>query len=124
MNTFTPSVKKAIVKTKEFDVNIIAPGHGPVYRDNPQKIINDYARFTEYSTGSGKNEICILWGSMYGMTKKAVNFVRKDILTTPTSDLWDLKQKLEAGLELKILDKRDVQAVKSMFGITQKLGIE
>lgn len=77
MNTFTPSVKKAIAKTKEFDVNIIAPGHGPVYRDNPQKIINDYARFTEYSTGSGKNEICILWGSMYGMTKKAVNFAKE-----------------------------------------------
>jgi flavorubredoxin len=77
MATFTPQVKKAIKKTEEFDINLIAPGHGPLYRKNPQKIIDDYSRFSEYSNGAGKNEVTILWGSMYGMTKKAVDFAEK-----------------------------------------------
>ena len=77
MATFNSMVKKAIQKTKELDINIIAPGHGPVYRANPTKIIDDYTRFTKYSEGYGKNEITILWGSMYGMTAKAVRFLEK-----------------------------------------------
>jgi len=38
MATFTPSLKKAIEKAKELEINVIAPGHGPVYRKNPQKL--------------------------------------------------------------------------------------
>ena len=79
MTTFIPSLRKAIEKTKELDVKTIAPGHGPVYRSNPQKIIADYYRFTQYAQGAGKREVTILWGSMYGMTKKAVDYI-KDIL--------------------------------------------
>jgi anaerobic nitric oxide reductase flavorubredoxin len=79
MTTFIPSLRKAIEKTKELDVKTIAPGHGPVYRSNPHKIIADYYRFTQYAQGAGKREVTILWGSMYGMTKKAVDYI-KDIL--------------------------------------------
>jgi len=28
-----------------------------------------------YAEGTGKNEVTILWGSMYGMTEKVVNYV-------------------------------------------------
>ena len=72
MGTFTASVKKAIEKAKTLEIKTIAPGHGPVYRKNPLKIIDDYSRFTRYAEGAGKNEIVILWGSMYGMTAKAL----------------------------------------------------
>jgi len=75
MTTFTPSLRKAIEKAKTLDIKIIAPGHGPVYRKNPQKIMDDYHRFSLYAEGSGKNEVTVLWGSMYGMTKKAVDYV-------------------------------------------------
>ena len=75
MTTFTPSVRKAIEKAKSLEIKVIAPGHGPVYRKNPQKIIDDYSRFSLYAQGAGKNEVTILWGSMYGMTKKAVDHV-------------------------------------------------
>jgi len=73
MVTFTPSLRKAIEKAKALDINTIAPGHGPVYRKNPQKILDDYSRYSQYAEGAGKNEITILWGSMYGMTRKAVD---------------------------------------------------
>ena len=75
MTTFTTSLRKAIEKAKGMDINTIAPGHGPVYRKNPQKIIDDYSRFSLYAEGAGKNEVTILWGSMYGMTLKAVDHV-------------------------------------------------
>jgi len=75
MATFTSSVKKAIEKAESFEISTIAPGHGPVYRTNPQKIIDDYTRFAQYAEGAGKNEVTILWGSMYGMTEKAIEFV-------------------------------------------------
>jgi len=72
MATFTPSVKKAIEKAKTLEIKAIAPGHGPVYRKDLQKIIADYARFTRYAEGEGKKEVTILWGSMYGMTGQAM----------------------------------------------------
>ncbi|HEY8499992.1 MAG TPA: hypothetical protein VIL89_05180 [Clostridia bacterium] len=75
MATFTPSLRKAIEKAKALEINIIAPGHGPVYRKNPDKIMDDYLRYSRYAEGAGKNEITILWGSMYGMTAKAVDYV-------------------------------------------------
>ncbi|QWB99557.1 FprA family A-type flavoprotein [Mycoplasmatota bacterium] len=77
--TFSMMVEKAIKKSKEFDIAVIAPGHGPIYRDNPQKIIKDYEKYCQFSKGYGENEITILWGSMYGMTQKAVDYA-KDIL--------------------------------------------
>ncbi|MBF7096846.1 FprA family A-type flavoprotein [Alkalibacter mobilis] len=73
MATFSSFVQKAINKTRELDVKIIAPGHGPVYRTNPNKIIDDYERYVGYGSGKGKKEVAILWGSMYGMTKKALD---------------------------------------------------
>lgn len=79
MTTFSAMAKKAIKKAEELDIKIIAPGHGPLYRGNPKKIMDDYYRYCDYASGKGKNEITILWGSMYGMTKKAVDFAEKII---------------------------------------------
>lgn len=99
MTTFTPMLKKAIQKAEEFDIDIIAPGHGPLYRKNPQKIINDYKRFSQYAGGGGKNEISILWGSMYGMTEKAVNFAEK-VLKREGIKVNKLKMPLESDSEM------------------------
>ncbi|MCF7927198.1 MAG: FprA family A-type flavoprotein [Candidatus Izimaplasma sp.] len=77
LTTFSPMVKRAITKTKELDIKMIAPGHGPLYRDNPNKIIEDYTTYTKYASGFGKKEVTILWGSMYGSTKRAVEYAEK-----------------------------------------------
>jgi len=77
MATFTASLKKAVEKAKTLDIKTIAPGHGPVYRKDPQKIIDDYSRYARYAEGAGKNEVTILWGSMYGMTKKAIDYAEE-----------------------------------------------
>ena len=99
MATFTPSLRKAIEKAKTLEINTIAPGHGPVYRKNPQKIIDDYYRFSLYADGAGKNEVAILWGSMYGMTAKAVDYV-EGILKREGVKYNKLKMPLESDSEM------------------------
>ncbi|HOK44072.1 MAG TPA: FprA family A-type flavoprotein [Thermoclostridium caenicola] len=99
MATFTPSVKKAIEKAKTLEVKTIAPGHGPVYRKNPGKIMDDYSRFAQYAEGAGKNEITILWGSMYGMTEKAVKYA-ESILKREGVKYNKLKMPLESESEM------------------------
>jgi len=99
MATFSSSVKKAIEKAKTLEINTIAPGHGPVYRKNPKKIIDDYTRFTQYAEGAGKNELAILWGSMYGMTAKAVKYV-ETILQREGVKYTKLEMPLESESEM------------------------
>lgn len=99
MTTFTPMLKKAIKKSEELDINIIAPGHGPLYRGNTQKIVDDYTRFSQYAQGSGKNEITILWGSMYGMTAKAITHV-EEVLKREGVKYNKLEMPLESESEM------------------------
>jgi anaerobic nitric oxide reductase flavorubredoxin len=73
MAAFSPAVEKAIEKCSDLPINIIAPGHGIVWRENPKRIIDDYKRYVSYQKGPCKNHITILIGSMYGMTKQGVD---------------------------------------------------
>lgn len=69
---FSVPVQKAIEKSAALPIKIIAPGHGIVWRKNPQKIVDDYIRYASYQKGPCKPEITFIWGSMYGMTEKGV----------------------------------------------------
>ena len=69
---FSAATRKAIAKCGSLPIRIIAPGHGIVWRKNPQKIIDDYSRYVAYQKGPAKEEITVIWGSMYGMTEKGV----------------------------------------------------
>ena len=74
---FSLPVQKAIEKCSSLPIKIIAPGHGIVWRKNPEKIIEDYVRYASYQQGPAKEEITLIWGSMYGMTEKAVDHAAK-----------------------------------------------
>lgn len=73
--TFSLMVKRAIEKCKSLPIKIIAPGHGIVWRKNPNKIIEDYVKYASYQKWPAREEITLIWGSMYGMTEKAVKYV-------------------------------------------------
>jgi len=76
MATFSSQVGKAIEKLEKLPVKIIAPAHGVIWRKNPQTIIDLYKKYVVYSKGEGeKNELTLLWGSMYGMTEKMVHHI-------------------------------------------------
>ena len=71
--SFSPFVDKAIKKCAGLDIKIVAPGHGIVWRENPMRIVEDYSRYVAYQKNPARKEITLIWGSMYGMTKKAVD---------------------------------------------------
>lgn len=73
MTTFSSMAERAIKKTEALDIKVVAPGHGIVYRKHPGQIIDAYKRYCQYAKGLGKNEVALLWGSMYGMTQIAVD---------------------------------------------------
>jgi anaerobic nitric oxide reductase flavorubredoxin len=72
---FSGPVKKAIEKCALLPIKIVAPGHGIIWRENPTRIIQDYSDYASYQKGPAREEITVIWGSMYGMTEKAVNHV-------------------------------------------------
>jgi anaerobic nitric oxide reductase flavorubredoxin len=76
---FSPSVTRAIEKVRGLDVRIIAPGHGPVWRRDPQRIVRLYERFAAYCKGPAEPIVTVIWGTMYGNTGKAVPAVLKGI---------------------------------------------
>ncbi|SHJ01263.1 FprA family A-type flavoprotein [Parasporobacterium paucivorans] len=74
--TFSSQVKNAVGKCRKLEPLLIAPGHGLMWR-NTEDVFDTYENFALYQKGIAREEILLLWGSMYGMTGKAVGHVRK-----------------------------------------------
>ena len=72
--SFPQAVKKANDKFGGLPIEMIAPGHGLIWKE-PQKIMDIYQGFADCQSKPKGNEITLIWGSMYGMTEKAVNHV-------------------------------------------------
>ncbi|MEA3467495.1 MAG: hypothetical protein U9R57_04640 [Thermodesulfobacteriota bacterium] len=70
---FSMFVTKAIDRLKDLDIKMIAPSHGIIWRENPQNIIDTYARFAGYRNGPAEPEVTIIWSSMYSNTERVVN---------------------------------------------------
>lgn len=77
VGSFSMFVERAIEKCAPLPIKIIAPGHGIMWRGDINRIINDYLRYVAYQKGVAKEEITLLWGSMYGMTQAAVEHAVK-----------------------------------------------
>ncbi|MDR1178350.1 MAG: FprA family A-type flavoprotein, partial [Spirochaetaceae bacterium] len=79
--SFSAFVEKGVQKIRERNLTIrcVAPSHGPVWRKNPEAIINRYLRYAAYAGGKTEKEICVIWGSMYGNTREGVDAVIRGI---------------------------------------------
>ncbi|GMO50339.1 MAG: FprA family A-type flavoprotein [Treponemataceae bacterium] len=80
--SFSSFVTSAIKKLDELKIlnalACVAPSHGIVYRKNPRGIVEQYARYASYAK-QGEKEIAVVWGSMYGNTKRGLDAVIKGI---------------------------------------------
>jgi flavorubredoxin len=70
MMPFRTTIVKNIEKLKQFQIEIIAPSHGPVYK-NPAFIVDAYK---DWSGDKVKNEVVIPYVSMHGSTAKMVEY--------------------------------------------------
>ncbi|WP_111693575.1 FprA family A-type flavoprotein [Clostridium perfringens] len=87
MGPFKPYVLKALDKIKGLDIEIICPGHGPILRSNPYKVVNLYK---EWSTPAPANEVkkaSIFYVSAYGYTKQLAEKIAEGIKSTGNLDI-------------------------------------
>jgi flavorubredoxin len=75
VSSFSGFVEKAAEKLSDLDIKCIAPSHGIVWRKEPQKIVERYLKYAAYAGGQTEKEISIIWGSMYGNTKRGLDAV-------------------------------------------------
>ncbi|MFT5874769.1 MAG: flavorubredoxin/rubredoxin, partial [Clostridium sp.] len=82
MGPFKPYVLKAIDKIKDLKIDIICPGHGPVLRENPLNIVNQYKEWSLPPKTSGEEEITICYVSAYGYTQSVAEKIKDGIISS------------------------------------------
>ncbi|WP_446897896.1 FAD-dependent oxidoreductase [Clostridium sp. LBM24168] len=88
MGPFKKYVLEAIDKIKDLDIDIICPGHGPVLRDNPQKIVELYKQWSlDTSNPNSKKHIVIPYVSAYGYTETIANKIIEGIKASHDFDV-------------------------------------
>jgi len=68
MMPFRAMAVKALEKLQGLDIKMIAPGHGPIYR-NPKRIIHTYRK---WASGETKCKTTVVYVSMWNSTEKMV----------------------------------------------------
>jgi flavorubredoxin len=81
---FGPMVQKALKKLEGLPIKVVASTHGPVWRSNPQRIINSYDRWSKYEADPG---VVIVFGSMYGNTEKMADYVARRLAEYGVKDI-------------------------------------
>lgn len=73
---YCPHTQRAIKKLAPIDFKIIAATHGPVWRSNLDWILTRYNKWSSYDLDEG---VVIVYGSMYGNTKKMAEVIARQI---------------------------------------------
>lgn len=73
---YSPIVQRALKKLSALDIKMIAPTHGPIWRTNPETIVNFYDKWSRYEAEEG---VVIVYGTMYGNTAKMADYVARII---------------------------------------------
>ncbi|MFB0510168.1 MAG: FprA family A-type flavoprotein [bacterium] len=84
MMPFRNNIKKHLEKLSKYEIDMIAPSHGPIY-NRPEFIIQAYK---EWVSDDVKNEVVIPYVSMHGSTRKMVDYfvdalMQRDINVKP-----------------------------------------
>lgn len=81
------AVLRAIEKLKGLKIRVIAPSHGLIWRKDPKRIVELYARWAK---NEGEPGVVVIFGSMYGETRKMAEAVAQGVR--------------EEGLPVRVLD--------------------
>jgi anaerobic nitric oxide reductase flavorubredoxin len=79
VSKYSRMVLKAIEKLSALQISIIAPAHGLVWRRKPERILELYREWSNYSIGPAKPEVTLLYATMYGATETMMNAVAHGI---------------------------------------------
>lgn len=96
---------KALEKIKDLDIRIIAPSHGPIYK-NPKRILEPYAKWT---TGETENKALIVYVSMWGSTAQMVRTIAETLLKESIDvRMYDLSVSDIGDVARELVDSRAI----------------
>ncbi len=73
---YCPHTQRAIKKLAGIDIKMIAATHGPIWRSHLNWILKRYNKWSSYDLDRG---VVIVYGSMYGNTKKMAETIARQI---------------------------------------------
>jgi len=73
---YSPIVQRALKRLSALEIKMIAPTHGPIWRNNPETIVNYYDKWSRFEAEEG---VVIVYGTMYGNTAKMADYVARII---------------------------------------------
>jgi anaerobic nitric oxide reductase flavorubredoxin len=76
---FSKMVLKALDKLRSVPIEIIAPSHGRIWRQNPKEILKIYKNLANLAEEEGEAGVTLIYGSMYGNTENMMNAVAQGI---------------------------------------------
>lgn len=79
VGSFSNFVLRALKALADFEIKVIAPSHGLIWRKNPEVIIERYRQYAAYYKGPAEKEVTIVYGSMYGNTEKLLEPIKKGL---------------------------------------------
>jgi len=75
LSKFSPQVERAVQTVKRLSPKTVAPSHGLIWRKEPGRIVDLYARWASFATSGGEAGVTLIYASMYGNTAQAMNSV-------------------------------------------------
>jgi flavorubredoxin len=106
---FARPVLKAIDKLADVDVDVVAPSHGLIWREHPERIIDLYKKWAEYATVGPELGVTLIYGTMYGNTEVMVDAVAQGVT--------------QAGVPVEIFDVRHNHASYILPSIYARKGV-
>ena len=101
MMPFRAQIQKNLEKIKDYDFQLIAPSHGPMYGE-PDFIINAYH---EWAFDEPKNVVVLPYISMHGSTKKMVDYLVSALATKGvTVEQFDMSVADTGKLAMALVD--------------------
>ncbi|CDN30350.1 Alkyldihydroxyacetonephosphate synthase [Mucinivorans hirudinis] len=73
---FSNMVQKALAKLCELEVKYLCPLHGPIWRNNPSRVIELYDRWSRYQARDG---VVIIYASMYGNNARTADYIARKL---------------------------------------------
>jgi flavorubredoxin len=74
---YSMPVQKALVKLGDLAIDVLAPAHGPIWRQDARRVMELYKRWSHWD---GEKGIVLIYGSMYGNTREAMEAVSRGVV--------------------------------------------
>ena len=129
---FKKHILLALDKIKNTDIEIIAPSHGPILRENTEKYIGFYREWAGKSKKyPDKKKITVIYVSSYGSTKKMAEYVARgaslpdtdvSLYNAAETDLDTIMDEIEISDEIILgTPTLNAKAPKPIFDIISSL---